>query len=138
MLIVAFGCGKSPTEPGPPPPASKPFDGPWIGAVSDNSNGNGILKFAITQSSIGVHGTFEGLFTNSALNSSGSMSAFFTGSPTHIAMAMTCDGGGAGGFDVTLENLRITGTYVAGTCGGLTIGTLTLVPQVSASTRATR
>ena len=121
-------CGQDATTPS----NVDPFVGEWRGSIADDALGAGTLTLSLVTNPIGlVTGTWSS--TVAGVTLSGSAVAILTPGPTALTaptLGLTClPGLGTLGSTVVVSGARITGTYNALTCGGLTKGTIDLTRQ---------
>jgi hypothetical protein len=135
MAIAAACCvmacgGSTPVS----PDASFPLAGTWAGVLADDGGGEGTVSMVLSQTAVGVSGTFAVASAAPALAQSGTVGGTAGGSsvllyltpgtPLVCSPALTLTG--TLGAALTLSNGRMTGRYFAPACSGQRAGSLDL------------
>src|SRR5262245_53064353 len=123
LAVSVAGCGDSPSSP------TNLFDGNWNGVLADNALGQLALTLRLTQDPAGASGTWSAVIAGQTVG--GTLLAVSTteaGSVKHLLSA-TCSAGGFWSMTATFAGRRMTGSYGAVSCSGLTSGTLDVVKQ---------
>jgi hypothetical protein len=124
LVVSAAGCSsESPSQP------TSQFAGEWSGAMVDNALGQVPISLEFAASPAGASGEWRATIAGQTVN--GTLLAVSTieaGSVRHLISA-SCSGGGFWSIAVTFSGSRMTGSYGASSCSGLTAGTLEVVKK---------
>jgi len=119
--LTAASCD-SPTTP------ASPLVGIWTGTMNDARSGAGTLRLRLESGQAGiVSGTWSVTFPERGNNNSGEISS--SAPASNLAFTFGCTPSGSGGMVGTLAGNRITGTYFALSCTGVTSGSMDLTKQ---------
>jgi hypothetical protein len=123
LAVSAIACDDGPSEP------SNPFEGIWNGVMADNALGQVALTLRLTQDPVAAAGTWSATIAGQTV-SGGLLAVSISqgGAVTH-QLSATCAGGGFWGLTATFAGHRMTGSYGAFSCSGLTAGTIDVVKQ---------
>jgi hypothetical protein len=129
VCVVLSGCGQNATAPSA---NADPFVGEWRGTITDDALGGGTLTLSLAKDPLGiVTGSWSAAVASVTV--SGRAVAILAPGQTALTgptLGFTClPGVGTLGSSVAVSGNRITGTYSALTCGGLTVGTIDLTKQ---------
>jgi hypothetical protein len=126
LLTGLFGVACRNGQSGPDGVQS--LTGVWTGTVTDSGAGTGALSLTLTQVAVGVTGTWSVTFPGTTANRSGSVGGTLGGSVISLfltpSVPLGCGLSGTLAVSATLENGRLSGTYVAFDCTDTTTGSL--------------
>ena len=143
ILTLSMGCSESPTSPSS---GASGLGGTWTGTVSDSSNGSGSMRVILTDLGTfggitGVTGTWSTTFGEASKNGSGQATGTMSNGVLSLTLAASsrpicATNGPFSGLQgdylatgLTVNDGRIRGAYLYGTCTGSADGALDLRKQ---------
>jgi hypothetical protein len=127
FVLVVGGAACSSDSPSQP---TSPFEGEWSGAMADNALGQVPISLELADSPAGASGEWSATVAGQVVN--GTLLAVSTieaGSARHLISAGCSGGAGFWSLTATFSGSRMTGSYGAFSCSGLTSGTLEVVKK---------
>ena len=126
LAVSGAGCE---SDPPPSPAPSSIFAGTWVGTFADGAVGQVQMTFSLAADPVAAGGTWSAVITGQAVGGSVLAISVVENGTVRYLFSGACAGGGFLNVQPIFAGTRMTGTYGAVGCSGLTSGTVDLVRQ---------